>query len=249
MTTAVASTRIITALNDTVAWRATTGPCPETAASPEYTLDGGLTWTSTNATGPTGITALQSITVEDDGIASMIGLSGEGCSPEFIKTFIAGDNYRSYPDQLDDAWIIDPADRSVFQTAGGEIAAPCAEVIAVAPRDSSSAAVLCAEQTLFITDDSAATWSDPVPISGAVNLSVAETGYRIATVGKAECAGVQLSTLSAEGVIVVTSCVDDERSASELSSSIGISEVDGALWVWVGDIVKKSLDGGATWES
>lgn len=247
-TTAVPPTRIITALNDKVAWRATTGSCPETPASPEYTLDGGITWTTTDATGPTDVTAIQSITVEDEGIASMIGLSAEDCSPEFIKTFIAGDNYRSYPDQLEDAWYVDPANRSVLQTAGGEAAAPCADVVAFSARDNQSVAVLCVDQTIFVTSNSADTWSAALTISGAVNLAISETGYTIATVGKAECAGVQLSTLSAEGVITIAGCLDVDMPLSALSEVVCISEAEGSLWVWVGDIVKKSLDGGATWE-
>ena len=92
---AVTPTRIITALNATTAWRAETGPCPATPAEPEYTLDGGVTWTTTDATGPTGVTAIQSITVEADGIASMVALAGTDCAPEFVKTFVAGDNYRA----------------------------------------------------------------------------------------------------------------------------------------------------------
>lgn len=231
-----------------VAWRAETGPCPETPASPEYTLDGGLTWTATDATGPTDITALQSITVEDDGIASMIGLSGEDCSPEFVKTFVAGDNYRAYPDQLEDNWYIDPADRTLIQTPDGEVDSPCNEVVALAVADSSSVAALCADQTVFTTNNVAATWSSAVTISGAVNVSVIETGFQFVILGKAECAGVQLATLSGDGVLSFTGCLVVDNRLSELSNNIGIYGVDGASWVWVGDIVKKTLDGGATWD-
>ena len=248
ITTAVPSTRIITALNDKVAWRAETGPCPETPASPEYTLDGGLTWTATDATGPTDVTAIQSITVEDDGIASMIGLSGEDCSPEFIKTFVAGDNYRAYPDQLEDAWYVDPFNRSVIQTPNGEMAAPCTEVIAMAIRDSDSLAILCADQVAYTTDSGAETWSGGVSISGAANLTVSETAYRFGILGKAECAGVQISTLSLEGIVAGTGCLVVSTTVSDPSSSLGFSEANGSLWVWVGDVLGKTLDGGATWE-
>ena len=51
---AVAPTRVLAALNDTVAWRATTGACPATPATLEHTSDGGATWKSSDAAGPTG---------------------------------------------------------------------------------------------------------------------------------------------------------------------------------------------------
>ncbi|MFC5931859.1 hypothetical protein [Cryobacterium melibiosiphilum] len=248
VTTAVPPTRILTALNDLVAWRAATGPCPDTSASPEYTLDGGLTWTPTDATGPTDVTSLQSITVEDDGIASMVGLSGEGCNPEFIKTFIAGGNYRAYPDQLDDEWFVDPTDSTELHTPQGDASVPCTQAVVVAPQNSSDAAILCSDQSVYTTQDSGETWSSSIIFAGAVNLSVMADGYHVAILENAECAGVQLATLSLENSISSTShCLVTDTSSSA-GGGIGLSEADGALWVWVGDTIKKSLDGGATWE-
>jgi hypothetical protein len=78
--------------------------------------------------------------------------------------------------------------------------------------------------------------------------AVGDDVYRIATLGKAECAGVQLSSLAAVGANTVTGCLILEAPVAELSGNIAISEVDSSLWVWVGDIVKKSSDGGAAWE-
>lgn len=247
VTTAVPPTRIITALNDMVAWRATTGPCPDTPATPEYTLDGGITWTATDATDPTDVTALQSITVDAESIASMVGLSGEECIPEFVKTFVAGDNYRSYPEQLEDEWFIDPADRASVHSPQGVVSAPCAEAVVVAARDMKKAGVLCADQSVFFSQDSGETWATSVVPSGAIHLSVATDGYRIIADRNATCAGLQISTASRENGVFSVQCLVTRVTSAGIGE-IGVSEAEGALWVWVGDIVKKSLDGGATWE-
>ena len=249
LTEAVTPTRIITALNATTAWRAQTGPCPATAAEPEYTLDGGLTWTTTDATGPTGVTAIQSITVEADGIASMVGLAGTDCAPEFVKTFVAGDNYRAYDDQLEDNWYVDPDEPMTVVGPTGSADSPCGQVVSLAPTSQTAAAVLCRDQTVFMTDTGGADWIGPVSVPSTVGIAASGAGYLIAAIGQSDCGGIQVgSLLWGQSTVEVTGCLASETATFASAAGIAVSEADGSVWVWTQDLVSRTTDGGATWE-
>ena len=246
---AVTPTRIITALNATTAWRAQTGPCPATAAEPEYTLDGGVTWTTTDATGPTGVTAIQSIIVEADGIASMVALAGADCAPEFVKTFVAGDNYRAYEDQLENNWFIDPAEPRTVVSPLGSVDSPCGQVVSLAPTSQAAAAVFCSDLSVYMTDSGGADWTGPVSAPGTVGMSVSAAGYRLASVGHADCAGIQLgSLLPGQSAVEPTGCLPLGTINAESAGSIAVAEADGSVWVWAQGQVSRTADGGATWE-
>ena len=246
---AVTPTRIITALNATTAWRAQTGPCPATAAEPEYTLDGGVTWTTTDASGPTDVTAIQSITVEADGIASMVALAGTDCAPEFVKTFVAGDNYRAYDDQLENNWYVDPDEPMTVVSPSGSVDSPCGQVVALAPTSQNTAAVLCSDQTVFMTDSGGVDWIGPVSAPSTVGISASVAGYRLASVGNADCAGIQLGMLlPGQSAVDVTGCLLSETITAESAGDIAVSEAEGSVWVWAQDQVSRTADGGATWE-
>ena len=247
----VPSTHVLAALDNGTAWRAITGACPATAASPEYSLDGGATWVATDAAGTAEVTAVQSLRVLDGTTVELVALDEVDCTPQFVKTFVGGADYARYPPQLAAAWYVDPADRSTVHGPAGNVAAPCASIVSLAAAKTadSSAAILCAEQTVFRTTDSGQTWSQSVSVAGAVNLGVTTMGYVIATVGLPECAGVQLIALSDEAPSPTpTGCLQVTTPSETLPGNVAVSEADGTFWVWVGDEVKRSLDEGATWE-
>ncbi len=240
--------RILTALNATTAWRALTGPCPATAASPELTTDSGSHWKVTDVTGPTKVTALQRIIVPSARQALMVGLSQTGCTPELVRTFVAGDNYAVYPNDLPGAWFVDPANRASVHSPAGSFAAPCAAIIAVAPQDAKVAAVLCADDQVFVTTDAAAHWSQPVTVAGAVNLTVSASGYLAAAIGQKGCAGVQIVALSAALAMGHGGCYPTTVSPLSLSDGVAISDAGNTLWLWAGNAIVRSSDGGTTWQ-
>lgn len=246
---AVPPTRFLAAVDAATAWRLVTGECPAIPAEPELTTDSGATWSPTDATGPTEVTAPQSLTATSESVMGFVGLSESDCAPEFVQTFVGGDNFKSYPDQLASAWFVDPGDRASVHSPVGDVAAPCDSVIALAPRDAESAAVLCADQTVFVTTDAAETWSSGIPVRGAINLTVAGTGYASAAVGLPECDGVQMIALAEEPLEVTRSgCLQLETPVAALPGNVALSEVDGTIWLWAGDVTKRSFDGGMAWQ-
>ncbi len=246
---AVPPTRLLSALNATTAWRATTGACPATAASPELSTDSGATWVKTDVTGPTKVTALQRIIVGSPASATMIGLSQAGCAPELVKTFVSGSNFASYPKELASAWYVDPSTRGVVHSPKGAQPAPCPAVVAIAPSDAKSAAILCSDHTVYATADAAVTWSPPVSVAGADNLAANVQGFVATATANSKCTGVRLVSLSGTPLAVTaTACLPLPVGASPPADQVAVSEASGTLWVWAGAHLKRSSDGGATWQ-
>ena len=251
ITAAVPSNRVLSALDDGTAWRAGTGTCPDTAASPERSTDGGATWVPTDATGTAEVLAPQTLWVLDRMTVELVALDEVDCTPQFVKTFVDGADYARYPAQLATSWYVDPADRSAVHTPAGKMAAPCAAVVSLAAASASagSAALLCADQTVFLTTDSGKGWSQSVRVIGAVNLGVTQMGYVIAAVGLPECAGVQLIALSVNPTTVTpTGCLPVDEPAETMQGNVAVAEAAGTLWVWAGDSVMRSIDQGTSWQ-
>jgi hypothetical protein len=248
-TAVVPPARILSALDDATAWRATTGECAVVSATPEVTSDSGESWLATDASAEVDITALQSLTVVSESQIELVGLSAEDCAPQFARSFVAGDDYSLAPTLLDDQWYIDPADRRSVATPSGLVAAPCDEAVAFAARSLIESAVLCADSQVFTTEDAGGTWSASVTMRGAVNLAVTEMGYVIATVGLPECAGVQLIALSVDPPTATpTGCLPVDEPAETMQGRVAVSEAAGTLWVWAGDSVMRSIDMGTSWQ-
>ena len=245
---AVPPTRILRSGSPSFAWRAETGPCPDVAASPELTNDGGVTWKATDASGPTGVRSLQSITIEGPRVASMIGQASQGCAVTLIRTYVSGDNYGKYPADLPESWYVDPLNRSRVHSPEGDFAAPCTTVVALAQRERAAAAILCADRTVFLTLDSAATWSAPIAAEGVVALATSGEGYVLAAVGAPDCAGVEIVSITDPTVPTeMTGCLGTDAAPASFAGTVAMSKSSGTLWIWAKDILARSADGGATW--
>ncbi|SDN37647.1 hypothetical protein SAMN05216368_10578 [Cryobacterium flavum] len=246
-------TRILSAVSSTIAWRAVTGTCPDPLAEPAVSTDGGASWTATDANGPTEVTALQSIDATNESVAQFVGFAEEDCSPQVVRTFVAGDNYSSSEDELDTMWFVDPADRSELHGPAGFQPAPCDAVVSLAPSsDADSAAVLCADGRLFATTDAATTWSPPVTVAGIVTVTATSTGYlavatTTGTTTATDCIGVNLVALTADLTPTVTGCYPTEQTPAALAGNVAVAAADDTLWLWIGDATLRSTDAGRTW--
>jgi hypothetical protein len=245
---AVRPTRLVAALDSETAWRATTGACPDAQAAPELTTDGGVSWKATSVTAATEVVALQRIIIDNDSDATMIGQDAETCGAALARTFVGGDDYAAYPEQLRSAWFVQPTNHAALHSPAGDFAAPCTDVIAIAVRDTDRAAVLCSDQSVWTTIDSGATWPSTVGIPGAMQITGAEGGYRVALVGASDCAGVQLISFSDDVSASGSVCFPVAADPAALVGNIAVSEAENVVWLWVGEQLVRSLDGGLTWQ-
>lgn len=239
--------RLLSAVDEQTAWRAVSGDCPATPAAPQLTTDGGATWKVTDATGPAGVTALQGLFATSESTVEVVGLAEVGCAPLFVKTFVGGDSFKSYPEQLDRVWYVNQADRASVRSPAGDAKVPCDSVVALAARDERSAAALCADGSLFATAD-AATWSPATSVPGVVSITYADTGYLAAAVGRPECAGVQLLTITATLESTEAGCFETVEPPASLAGNVAVSGAAGTVWLWAGDALVRSVDEGANWE-
>ncbi|SDK42873.1 hypothetical protein SAMN05216282_10626 [Cryobacterium psychrotolerans] len=242
----VPPTRMLAALDGSTAWRAGTGPCPAAQASPELTTDSGATWSGSNASINTGASSILSINAINAKQASMVTLAAEGCAPQLVGTFVAGAEWADFPDRLSGNWYVDPADRATVHSPVGTFAAPCSLVIALAPRGDADGGVLCADGAFARTSNGGEAWGKVASLPGAVNLSATSDGYILAAADQKDCAGVQvLSTPEAlDGAITPTGC----RDAAFKPGEVALSSADGVVWLWAGNALSKSNDGGASWQ-
>ena len=242
---AVAPTRLLAVLDGNTAWRAKTGPCPATPAATELSTDGGATWKQSDASGPTGASSIIRLTVQSARQASGVALATQGCTPEFIRTYVAGDNWATYADQLGSAWYADPKTPGTVHTPTGDKPAPCATVVGLAVGSGTGdAAVLCAAHDVHTTTDGGATWGAARTVPGAVAVTAADSGYLVAAVGASGCAGTSIVALDGDGAPATRACVGTTAPAA---GDVAIGAGPGAVWLWAGDATTRSTDGGTTW--
>ena len=246
VTATVAPTRLLAALDSSTAWRASTGACPATSAAPELTTDSGATWESFNASIDTDASSILAINVIDDTETSLVTLDIADCAPQLVSTFVAGNQWRAYPERAAATWYADPVSPAIVHSPSGDAAAPCAAVATLAATDDSSAAVLCTDASVFTTTDAGATWSAPVPVAGAAALAATTSGYEVAVANPAGCVGVSLVTVSADGELDATARACLTATVNPGETAVSVAE-DGTLWLWAGDAFARSTDSGASW--
>ncbi|WP_308467863.1 hypothetical protein [Rathayibacter soli] len=238
-------TRIISSLDANTAWRAATGACPATPGTLQGTSDAGATWKNSDAARPAGASAIIRLSVQSATQIDAVALAAAGCAPEFIRSYVNGDNWATYPTQLAGTWYFNPANAAVVHSPQGDKPAPCPTVVGLAPRDATSAAVLCSNHTVFRTADAGATWGAATTVTGAVAISSSGAGYAAASVGVTDCAGISLAALDAASSQPSTAgCF---VTAAPAAGAVALSDGAGTLWLWAGDALARSGDQGKTW--
>ncbi|MGV8881633.1 MAG: hypothetical protein ACOH19_05730 [Rhodoglobus sp.] len=165
--------------------------------------------------------------------------TGADCEVGSFASFTAGEFWGSYPENLPEFVYLDRA----VTVGGQQVASPCEPVTEVQQLGESVAAV-CADGLSELSADSGAWTTLNVP--GLLASTPSDDGYTLAVWGAESCPGVSIqeaiAPLSATAPTVL-GCVGSEIAPSEVT----LAQFENSVWLWSGDRLHVSSDGGATW--
>lgn len=239
-----ALTRILSVQDANVGYRAVTGPCPETQAVIENTADGGGSWTSVDLSVYGAVSSPARILSGTDGYVTLAAQNGDDCaSMRVMQSYSYGAEWDTVIDGSAITWHISPTDPTVVNVPGvGGVQAPC-EAARLTTSSATSASVLCVDTRVATTTDSGANWAVSQAFPGAESITSSGASLLLAQSGAAECEGTLVSLLSAGHSVSSFTCVPG---AAPGQTAIAAA-TDGTAWLWAGDTLAKSADGGVTW--
>ncbi|WIB60760.1 hypothetical protein DEJ13_02710 [Curtobacterium sp. MCLR17_007] len=233
---ATAEARLLSAVDAKTAWRSTRTQCGGSTVV-ERTADGGVTWQAVDL--ESDVDAIYAIRAQAGSVSLLVGV-GTDCTPAVRTTTDAGSSWK--PGAVGDAGAgVTPAG---IVLRSGMVASPCPQ-----PREafqgSYTATVVCADGVVQWRQGSGP-WV-AVPIAGVRSLADAGDSYTLARTGVAGCAGVSIDSLRATGVTTATKTTTLGCAARATASGPAVARTASATWLWSGDDVLVSTDGGATW--
>jgi hypothetical protein len=245
---AVPPTRLLSAVDGDTAWRAQAGTCTPGAepVAPvlETTTTGGAGWSATTVTTDGALTGVDRLQATDAATVFVVGPAGTDCAPAFAQTFSGGAEYRGYPDRLSAAWYVSRTATTTVHSPSGDRAAPC-PVIGLAVISDTRAGVLCGDGTIHRTTDGANSWDAGTVVGGAVALTTDAGTYLVGSLGAADCDGVAVASLAETATETVP--VGCAPATTDVPGGVAVSAAAGSLWIWAGETVLVSRDGGSTW--
>jgi hypothetical protein len=231
------SSRYIAAVNGKEAWRASSGTCGVGTPVLEHTVDGGVNWKSVPLSDD--VRSLLNIKATEGHLSVLVG-TGPTCAPSVRTSSDGGQSWS--PGSVGAAGAGVQAEQVVLSS--GTTGAPCTPARG-AYQGQRTAVVIC-DSTIEWRSGSAA-WVN-VPLAGVRAVIDAGDRYTIARVGAATCDGVQIASMPAVSVTPATTatvigCAADAKA----TGAVAADRAGASLWLWSGDDVMVSLDGGATW--
>ena len=229
--------RLLAAVDGQEAWRASGGSCGGPRPVLEHSVDGGATWVKVGL--GTDVGSLMAIRASNAELSILAGV-GDDCTATARTSTDAGVTWAAGAPGAAGAGI--STDGIVL--ASGTVQAPCADPIDAFQGDKTSV-VICDGQLEWRTGEAA--WVD-VPLGGVRSVGVDGGEYTLARVGAASCDGVQIETMSASDVTPSSSttpigCAD----GADTDNTVTIDRAGQDVWLWDGETVRVSTEGGATW--
>ncbi|RPE85236.1 hypothetical protein EDF28_1181 [Curtobacterium sp. PhB137] len=229
--------RLLSAVDSLEAWRASSGMCDGTDGVLEHTVDGGATWTRVDLGTETG--AVLALRAGNATISVIVG-TGDECTPTVQTSTDDGVTWQ--PGMVGAAGAGIGPDGLILSS--GTVDSPCADPVE-AFQGERTTAVVCDGAVQWRTGSSA--WVE-VPVKGVRSLAVNGSSYTLARSGADVCDGVQIVSIPASGVTAATTvtplgCADD----TDGDDPIVLTRAGADVWLWAGDDVLVSSDGGVTW--
>lgn len=234
-----ATPRYLEPLDGQTAWRATSGTCGGEPGVLERTSDAGHDWTVVGLAGRGG--SIVGLRADDEGVSVALR-SGTDCVLGVRRSTDDGQTWRDADDGAAGAVV----DGRALLLSPGRTVSPCGQAVAVY-EGSETTTVVCGDGTVRWRRGTGA-WVT-VQAVGVRALADAGSSYVLARTSVPGCDGVRVDSLPAVDVRPTTTptrlgCVDQ---GSAQSGPEAIGWADGTAWIWTGDHVRLSTDGGSTW--
>lgn len=232
----VSTRHMLSAVDGLEAWRASSTSCDVSETVLEHTTDGGQAW-SPVALGD-DVRTIGSLRATADGLSVLVGV-GDECATEVRTstddgaTWVVGTAGAAGAGVTDQGLVLGDA----------VVPSPCEDPLD-AFRGDSTTLVACADELQWRTGDGE--WV-VVPVDGVRALAVNGTEYTLARVGTDTCDGVQIETMPATGVTPETTTTPIGCNPVATDGAIALDRSGQDVWMWAGDSVAVSKDGGATW--
>lgn len=209
--------RLLAAVSESIAWRATTGSC-EQPGSIEITTDAGQTWQPAGLELRGEVLALGPAAGGETGV---VVVTDERCNPVVMRTFTGGTFWEESPDQAVGSYL---APDGEFIADGRPAAAPCEQPTAFVT--SGSEVALCGDVAKHRT--AGGDWTDVA--GGVIAIGPGTAGVAFAQVGAEGCAGTAIGIIS-DGQ-AQTQCSDIPA-----TEAVAVSAFDNVVWIWSADDV------------
>jgi len=243
--TLAAAGTFIVAQDGSHALRYRAGVCNASAATAESTVDGGASWVAVAISPVPADSAVQVVAAPSGD--SIIATSGESCSAALfsLRTVRKVTSFAPVAGGAAD-WYVTPGNQTAIVGNGGAaVTAPCTAV-SLTTLSNGSAAVLCANERVFRTQDAGATWDRGLSVKGAVAIARSDSGFVVAQGRQKGCEGIVVSSLPALGGRTPTAlgCTP----LPYVASTAAMSWSPTGIWLWSQDALAVSVDQGATWK-
>jgi hypothetical protein len=236
---AAGARRSLSAVDGQEAWRATGGTCGGPAPTLEHTTDAGATWKP--VTLGADVSSVMAIRASSADLTILAGV-GDDCTPTVRSSTDDGVTWSAAGAGAAGAGV-SPAGL-VLST--GVVDPPCSNPVE-AFQGKQTSVVICDGQFEWRAGAGAGDWVD-VPLTGVRSVADAGNDYSLARIGAETCAGVQIESMPAVSVTPATTTTPvgcDADAATE--GPISLARAGDDVWLWAGDTVAVSTDGGATW--
>jgi hypothetical protein len=239
----VVPTRLLLATSSKEAWRATVGDC-QTHGRVERSANGGKSWQQALEP-PLG--PIVRLGVEPNGNVYTLGGAGTDCSIRYIS-YAEDGVVAAQTNRPRGIWSRDPGKPDKIRGPGSARATPCKaqHVLGLASLSGSEALVVCTGGSVIVMSNSGRSWRQADKLVGT--MAVGAGAGRIWVAGKEKkCDGVAIQSLTLSNRDLSRG---RSRCAPDLTAIPGRVAIDvsgKAIWLWAGDKVQISTDGGRTW--
>ncbi len=234
--------RFITTVDGQTLWRATAGACSSTPAVVERSVDAGETWTPL-ATSAFDLRQVLALTTGDDGEIEIIGATGEACAVGGFSSSDAGDSWAPDAALPGEISYLTPDDAAIVVSGQG-VGLPCPAIDVMSA--TTDRTVTACTAVLAEWDPTTGSWGT-TPYAGVHALATEGERLMFVARGVPGCNG--LGALAINGVPAafasapLVGCID----GADVSAPAALAISGQGAWLWVGDQLYRSPDGGVTW--